>query len=88
MDGLGVRRDLRIDERTSHHGGNAIDQRVLDDAVRDVHHPMRAEFEHAELGCAQPATNGQARAHTESRHRARHHRHILQSMRAGQRFQG
>ncbi len=66
MDGLGVGRDLRIDQRAPHHGRDAVDQWMLHDAVRDVHHAMRAEFEHAEPGRAQPAANGQAGAQSKA----------------------
>src|SRR5277367_2159635 len=44
-----------------HHGGDPVDQGVLHAAVGDVHHAMRPELEQPQLGCAQPAPDGEPR---------------------------
>src|SRR5271168_1672925 len=44
-----------------HDRGDPVDQGVLHAAVGDVHHAMRPELEQPQLGCAQPAPDGEPR---------------------------
>jgi hypothetical protein len=50
---------LGVDQRAPHHSGDAIDQRMMNHTVRDVHDSMRPELEEPELGRAQVAADGE-----------------------------
>src|SRR5450631_1323472 len=50
---------LRIDKRSAHHGGDAIDQRVLNAAVWDMNHAVGAKFKQSQFGRTQTAPDGQ-----------------------------
>ena len=87
MRGFRIRRHGGIDESPPHDRRHAIDQRMLDAAVRDVHQPMRAELEHPELGRAEPAPDREPRAQTKPARRAGYHRHSRQSVSTRERLE-
>jgi hypothetical protein len=49
---------MRINQRAPHYVGNAVDQRVLNTAVRNVNDPMGAELKQPQLGGIEPSPNG------------------------------
>src|SRR5258707_13959326 len=69
-----------FDESAPHDRGNPVDQRVLNNAVRDVNHAVGAEFEQTELGRAQPAADCEPRTQSKSRSRPGNHRYLRQAM--------
>ena len=78
-----VRRHVGIDQRAAHDGGDTVDQRVVDHAVRNRDDAMRAELEHAQFRRARPPADREARPLTEASGRASAHRHGLDAMRCG-----
>ena len=71
---------LGVDQGTPHDVRDAVDQRVMNHAIRDVHDAVRAQLEQAELGRAQPAANSQARAVPKCRTLSGNYRHIRQTV--------
>jgi len=55
---LRIARYMRINQRAPHYVGNAVDQRVLNTAVRNVNDPMGAELKQPQLGGIEPSPNG------------------------------
>ncbi len=58
MRGFRIAGHVGVDEAPAHDRDDAVDQRVMDAAVGDRHHAVRAELEHPDLGRARPAANG------------------------------
>ena len=61
-----IARYMSINQRAPHYLSNAVDERVLDTAVRNVNNPVGAELKQPELGGVEPSTNGQPRTQPES----------------------
>jgi hypothetical protein len=76
-----------LDERLSHDRGHAVDQRVLDAALRDGHDAVRPELEHAEGGPATPAADREPRAVPEPGGRAADHPGLPQAVGARETLQ-
>ena len=85
---LHVGRHPRIDERAAHDGRHAIDQRVVDHAVRNRDHAMRAELEHAELRRTGAAADCESRALAKPAAGARNHGHVRNPVLRRQCLQG
>jgi hypothetical protein len=62
-----VARDVGVDERAADDARDAVDQRVLDDAVGDVYDVVGVELEQADLRGAQASANCEASAVAEGR---------------------
>src|ERR1700734_2308725 len=79
-----ITRDSRLDERAAHDPGDAVDERMLHTAARDMHHTMGAELEQPHLRRADPAANGEARAMPKAEGRARYDRGLRQAVASGE----
>src|ERR1700736_3815131 len=67
-----------IDQSAPYDGSDAINQRVMNTAVRDVNHAVRAQLKQSQLGRTQPAPDGEPRAESESGSLPRYHRDLRQ----------
>jgi hypothetical protein len=77
---VGIRADAAFGDRAPNDAGGAIDEGMMHDAVRDVHHAMRAELEQAHFRRADAAANREPRAQPEGGGRAVRYRHLAESM--------
>ena len=57
--GVRVTRDFRVHQSATHDARNAIDERVMHDAIRDVHDVVRAQLEQSDFRGAEAAANGE-----------------------------
>ena len=73
-----------IGQGAPHDGGDAVDQGMLNAAVRDVNHAMGAEFEQPDLGRAQPPADGETRAKPKTGGLPGNHRNLRQAVNARQ----
>ena len=62
MSGIRIAGHARINEGATHDIRNLIDQRMVDNAVRDMHHAVSVQLEQPQLGRAQAAADGEAGA--------------------------
>ncbi len=73
-----------VGQGAPHDRGDAVDQGMLNAAVRDVNHAMRAELEQPDLRRAQPAADGEARAEPKTGGLTGNHRDLRQAVNACQ----
>ena len=78
-----IARDSRFDERAAHDARDAVDQRMLHAAARNMHHSMSAELEQPELRRADPPANREARTMPKIEGRAGHDRRLRQVVTPG-----
>jgi hypothetical protein len=69
-----------IDQSAPHDASNAVDQRVLDTAVRDVDHSVSTELKQPQFWRAQTAPDGEPRAKSKPRSLPGNHRHFGQTL--------
>ena len=84
MRGIRIAGHPRIHEGAAHHIRHLIDQRMMNDAVRDVHDAVSIQLEQPQLGRAQAAADREAGAVPKARSPARNHRYFRQSVRVRQ----
>ena len=80
--------DARLDERTAHDAGDAVDERMLHSAARNVHHTVGTELEQSELGRAEASANREPRAMSKAEHRTGHDCRIRKAMVASEIAEG
>ena len=70
VGGVGIGKNALFDQGAPDHPRDLIDERVMHATIRDVHDPMTAELEDADLRVLHATANGEARAVTKAEARA------------------
>src|ERR1700677_229052 len=78
---VGVAAHARLDQGAPHDACHAVDQRMLDPAVRDVNHAVSAELEEPDLRRAQPSADRQTRPQPKAGIQPRDDLHVGQPVR-------
>jgi hypothetical protein len=81
---IGIAGDSRLDERSAHDICDAVDERMLHAAARDVHNAVGAELEQPQLRRAEAPADGEACAMPKFERRAGYERRLRQAVAAGE----
>ena len=81
---VGIARNPGVDQCASHHRCDLVYQRMVNLAIRDMHDPVRAQFEQAKLWSTKPPADRKPRPQPKGRVLARNERHFGQAVGARQ----